>query len=83
MSGKNTESVVNWFKSILNRHLHTFLIFDLKDFYPSIKEKLLREAIKFGKLYISITNKNIEAIFHAWKSLLYYNDKEKAALMFQ
>ena len=83
MSGKIQESVVNWFKSILNSHLYTFLIFDLKDFYPSIKEKLLREAIKFGKLYISITNKNIEAIFHAWKFLLYYNDKEKAALMFQ
>ena len=48
---------------------------DIKDFYPSIKEKLLWEAIRFAKLYISITNKDIEAIFHARKSLLYYNDE--------
>ena len=48
---------------------------DIKDFYPSIKEKLLWEAIRFAKLYISITNKDIEGIFHARKSLLYYNDE--------
>ena len=72
---KNTESVINWFKSIPNKHLYTFLMFDIKDFYPSIKEKLLREAIRFAKLYISITKKDIEAIFHARKFLLYYNDE--------
>ena len=47
----------------------------IKDFDPSIKEKLLWEAIRFTKLYISITNKDIEAIFHARKSILYYNDE--------
>ena len=72
---KNTESVINWFKSIPNKHLYTFLMFDIKDFYPSIKEKLLREAIRFAKLYISITKKDIEAIFHERTSLLYYNDE--------
>ena len=50
-------------------------MFDIKDFYQSIKVKLLWEAIRFAKLYISITNKDIEAIFHARKSLLYYNDE--------
>ena len=48
---------------------------DIKDFCPSIKEKLLWEAIRFAKRYISITNKDIEAIFHARKSLLYYTDE--------
>ena len=51
------------------------MVFDIKDFYPSIKEKLLWEAIRFAKLYISITNKGIEAIFQAKKSLLYYNEE--------
>ena len=74
MKQKNTESVINWFKNIPNKHLYKFLMFDIKDFYPSIKEKLLWEAIRFAKLYISITNKDIEAIFHAKKSLLYYKD---------
>ena len=72
---KNTESVINWFKNIPNKHLYKFLMFDIKDFYPSIKEKLLWEAIRFAKLYISITNKDIETTFHARKSLLYYNDE--------
>ena len=72
---KNTESVINWLKSIPNKHLYTFLMFDITDFYPSVKEKLFWEAIKFAKLYISITNKDIEAMFHARKSLLYYNDE--------
>ena len=39
MNGKNTESVINWFKSIPNKHFYTFLMFDIKDFYPSTKEK--------------------------------------------
>ena len=50
-------------------------MFYIKDFYPSIKKKLLWKAIRFAKLYISITNKDIEAMFHAMKSLLYYSDE--------
>ena len=50
-------------------------MFDIKDFYPSIKEKLLSESIRFAKVYISIANKDIEAIFYARESLLYYNDE--------
>ena len=38
---KNTESVINWFKSIPNKHLYTFLMFDIKDFYPSIKKAVM------------------------------------------
>ena len=48
-------------------------MFDIKDFYSSVKKKLLREAIRFAKLYISI--KNIKTIIHARKSLLYYKDE--------
>ena len=49
------------------------LLFDIKNFYPSTKE--IRKKIRFAECYISITNKDIEAIFHARKSLLYYNDE--------
>ena len=48
-------------------------MFDMKEFHPSIKEKLLWEAIRFVKSHISITIKDIEGIFHVRKSLLYYN----------
>ena len=38
-------------------------MFDTKDFYPSIKEKLLWEAIRFTKLYISIGSKKLKQYF--------------------
>ena len=52
-------------------------MFDIEDFYPSIKEKLLWEAIRFVKRYISITSKDIDAILHARKSFLYHNDEPR------
>ena len=47
MSEKNTESAINWFNNIPDEQLYKFLMFDIKDFYPSIKEKLLWKAIRF------------------------------------
>ena len=44
---KNTASVLNWFKAIRDKQSHTFVVFDVKDFYPSISESLLKEAINF------------------------------------
>ena len=38
---KNTSTVIDWFITIQDKHLHSFVIFDIKDFYPSVKEKLL------------------------------------------
>ena len=49
--------------------------FDIKDFYPSIKETLLNEAIQFAKEHVPITRKDIELIFRPRKSVL-YNDGE-------
>ena len=47
--------------------------FDIKDFYSSIKETLLNEAIQLAKEHVSITRKDIEVIFHARKLILYNN----------
>ena len=49
------------------------MIFDVKDFYPSIKEKLLNNALKFANSIIPIDNKDKEIIHHARKSLLFNN----------
>ena len=46
-------------------------MFDIKDFYPSIKEGLPIEALEFAKQHVTIKSKDSEAIFHARKSLLY------------
>ena len=53
--------------------MYKFLQFDIKDFYPSIKETLLSEAIQFAKEHVLITRKDVEVIFHARRSVLYNN----------
>ena len=45
---KNTASLINWFKKIESKNSHKFLMFDIKDFYHSIKEGLLNEALEFA-----------------------------------
>ena len=34
---KNIEGVIDWFKIIKEKRLHKFVIFYIKDFYPSVK----------------------------------------------
>ena len=68
---KNTASVINWFKKIESKSSHKFLMFDIGDFYPSIKEGLLVEGLEFAKQHVTIKSKDRETIFHARKSLLY------------
>ncbi|OOZ40504.1 hypothetical protein [Solemya elarraichensis gill symbiont] len=47
---KNTQSVIEWFKSIPDKRSCTFFLFDVVEFYPSISEKLLKDA--FGWLVV-------------------------------
>ena len=52
---KNTTGVINWFKKFDEKHLHTFTIFDIKDFYPSIKETLLKNTLQFAAEHTYVT----------------------------
>ena len=72
---KSTNNVINWFRNISDKKNHTFTMFDIKDFYPSIKENLLRNALSFAKRHIAVSKEDIDIIFHARKSLL-FNDNE-------
>ena len=45
------------------------------DFYPSISETLLNQAINWGKQFTTITDKDIKIIKHARKSLLFHNNR--------
>ena len=47
-----------------------FVQFDVKEFYPSIKEPLLEKAFKFEE-YIDIPTNDKAIIKHAQKSLLF------------
>ena len=73
---KNTEDVINWFKSINKKQfcyltLRTFIIFDIEDFYPSIKESLLKQSLDFAGKYIKVSSEDKAIIKHARNSLLY------------
>ena len=68
---KNTASIIEWFKRIKEKHLYKFIVFDIKDFYPSIQEQLLNKGLRFAQEYIDITSKDTQIIYHARKSLLF------------
>ena len=70
---KNSSSVIEWFTNIPNKQQHTFVIFDIVNFYPSITENLLQCALSFARNYCNITDKEINIIMHARKSLLFNN----------
>ena len=42
---KDTSEVINWFNKIEEKSKHTFMVFDIKDFYPSISKYLLQKAL--------------------------------------
>ena len=54
---------------------HKFIVFDIKDFYPSIKETLLIKAINFAEKRVNMTNEDKVLIKDARKSLLYDNSE--------
>ena len=63
--------MIDWLKEIDSKSSHKFLMFNIKDFYPSIKEDLLINVLEFAKQHVTIKSKDRETIFHARKSLLY------------
>ena len=48
-----------------------FTQLDIVDFYPSIKEDLLKKAIQFAKIHTTISEQEVNIIWHARKSLLF------------
>ena len=68
---KNTSSVINWFKAIEEKASHTFVMFDIVDFYPSISENLLSLALAYAKQFVAIPDCDADIILHARQSLLF------------
>ena len=67
---KNTDHVIDWFKSIKDKQHCKFVIFDIKDFYPSVKESLLKQPLDFAEKYTKVTSEDKAIIKHARNSLL-------------
>ena len=72
---KNTQNVIEWLMRIEEKSKDKFIVFDIKDFHPSIKETLLIKAINFAEKLVNIANEDKVIIKLARKSLLYDNSE--------
>ena len=68
---KNTYDVIDWFKNINSKSEHSFICFDVCEFYPSINEELLTKALHYADNFDAITEEEKNIILHAKQSLLY------------
>ena len=78
----NTSSVLKWFIDIFNKNDCSFIQLDIREFYPSINEDILTNAIQFAKLHTRIDDKDLCLIMHCRKFwLLFGNEawKKKSA----
>lgn len=71
---RNTGEVVEWFKSVQNKSESFFICFDVTEFYPSITEGTLKDALTFASRFTNISDNDIEIVLHARKSLLFHNN---------
>lgn len=70
---KNTDSVISWFKKIPNKENSSFITLDINDFYNSISEGLLSEALVWAISKTSISKQEEEIILKTKKSFLFYD----------
>ena len=53
---KDTCEVTEWFKNIGHKQIHKFILFDIKDFYPTITKDLLTKYLKFAEEKVQISD---------------------------
>ena len=72
---RNTRSVIDWFSNIREKNRHSFLVFDIVDFYPSISDELLKLSMAYAKQHTTISEEDVEIIMHSRKTLLFDKDE--------
>ena len=71
---KSTNNTIEWFKAIQEKYKHAFITFDVCDFYPSISEELLLNALDYASRFTTITQQDHHIIIHVKRSLLYHQN---------
>ena len=71
----NTSSAIDWFNSITTKSNYTFFKFDIVSFYPSIKRKLLTDAIQWARSFTNISVQEVNVIMHCRKMFLFFEDE--------
>ena len=59
---KDTSKVIEWFKSIGNKQKDKFILFGIKDFYPTITKDLLTKCLKFAEEKVRFSDDEVFAI---------------------
>lgn len=72
---RSTMDVLQWFNNTETSSKSTFITFDIINFYPSINEKLLLNAVEFADKFDLISPIEKEIILHTKKSLLFSNQE--------
>ena len=70
----NSGEVTDWFSGIDKSEFHFFLKFDVVNFYPTISEKLLDDAIQWGSSFYDFSTTQIDLIKHARKAFLFHDE---------
>ena len=68
---QSSDAVIAWFKDITNKPAHSFISFDVVDFYPSITDDLLNKALSFASDFDEISDQEKHIIVQAKNSLLF------------
>ena len=68
---KDTSEVIEWFKNIRNKQKHKFILFDIKDYYPTTMKDLLTKSQRLLKKKFKFLTMIKKIIYHARKSLLF------------
>ena len=61
---RDTDTVINWFKNIVNKSNCIFIQFDIEEFYPSISKGLLMKAIDHTQSFVTINKEDVKTIMH-------------------
>ena len=72
---ENTSTAISWFENIHRKEDCTFINFDVVDFYPSITELLLEQALDYAASLVDISDNERMIIMHARKSLLFQDGR--------
>ena len=78
---------MKWLTDIFNKRDSLFIQLEFNEFYPSINEDILTNAIRFAKLHIIIDDKNLRLNMHCVENpycvamKLGKRNQQKAALM--
>ena len=55
---RSSDDVIAWFNSLQNKRNLKFIKFDVVNFYPSITEEILKNAIKWARQFTTISDQD-------------------------